>query len=263
MQEAISTGEKIQRTYPTLPLEWKEGRTFLELIEQYQLTGVYKKSAAFLQRALTYTVRGNQDAAGGICYPGVYAPEVCDEIARQHMSERGTRCYITKTGIFGLGETQQRAIRKKGGTQSYNQRKGIHNLTSEEKRVFATQRGYAALRDKSGLFGHSKRERAAWRKKGLAAIQNRSPRERQIAARKGIETRGQKVWSDAEKAYVTAQAAKPKYQMGSRVNITRLAEAVNNKFYAGKPIRTAFAIGRALAKQRENSRLEKLAVHEE
>ncbi|HLD98525.1 MAG TPA: hypothetical protein VI815_04320 [Candidatus Nanoarchaeia archaeon] len=82
-----------------------------------------------------------------------------------------------------------------------------------------------------------------------------------ILGRKGAVSKGQTLWSDAERWYVTALSVSPEFRINSEdskyktvrgaVDLTKIAEAVNEYFHESKPVRSYQAVSNLIKKSKK------------
>lgn len=122
-------------------------------------------------------------------------------------------------------------------------------LSRKIERNDSSRKGRLCVQLKKGIFALSKEELHKAAQKGG----------QKTGKRRGLQwtlEQGFTPWNPEERNYVLELAQQPEYQKGRQIHAARVAQKVNQRFYAGEVVRSRDAISQLLSKARKEGRLE-------
>lgn len=215
-------GLTIQTMLPEVADNYRSGSSLEDIVDMHNIQRMFRVPRRIAVTAVDSAIIGH---VGGFSVPAYHGliedPDELDRLWFEHKSSSGKYTYQHKIGVYARTKRQMEKDGRKGGTLSGNQHKangtGICGMTREELR-------------EAGIKSAESRGFIPW-----------VPR---------INTGKYYIPAEIEYAYSLSQ--EPKYRIGSKVNMKKIAVELNITYHGGLPVRNGTRVKVALQRYSRN-----------
>ncbi|HJX50305.1 hypothetical protein A3K73_00335 [Candidatus Pacearchaeota archaeon RBG_13_36_9] len=214
IKEAARVGKLLQRDFPGIAEDYRNGFTGLQIAEKHRLSKIYNINEKIAIVSISCALGGNNGAYRSEKYGGLIEDySELKRLSKEHKGRDKSPAVLNKL--------------KRLGKKAYREKTGIHGLSDEDRSAFSRDGGKETKKRETGLFGMTSEERKE-------------------ASRKANLSLGHILWSDEERDFAYQLSQNPEYHRGRRTETRRdnikITQEVNRVFHKGNPIRTRVAI---------------------
>lgn len=255
---AVTTGIILQKRYPQITEDYRNGKTLSEIVTKYNIAEDYNLTDEISKQSVHYMLCGFKGGFGLKLYGGSLTKEELSVLSYEHITEgarkSGNLSFELNKGIHGLTPNQRYENSLNAGKHSYELQRGIHALDSTGKADAARKSQEVQRKNGTGIYGMTLEERKKAGKRGGSTTKilgvgffSLSSEEKTNAHRKSIESRGLVLWEELELQHLLELSEYKEYQKGMRFNTSKLADKLNKEFHEGKPVRNLNSVSLKLA----------------
>ena len=202
---SVKIGRKLQVEYPTIADDYRSGLSINSIIERYNITEKYGIKIKTAENAVRYALRG-YDGSISITEEDVYPGLILD-----------------KDELLNIAHIHNVDASKKIGERMKGEGRGIFGMSKKEVAEAGKKSGNLQFKNGIGIHAQTIEEHREMGKK-IAESQNKI------------------VFSDEEIEFIRTKITDPDYQRGTRINVKKIAELLNESFFDGCEVRTATSV---------------------